>query len=79
MDVPGFRSVRLTLVPLILLTLAALELIRFRNGNVIWGDVILVGLCLLLALFGWIEEDNALESIRVPETLRVGRLPEPEG
>ena len=79
MDVPDFRSVRLTLVPLILRTLAALELIRFRNDNVIWGDVILVGLCLPLVLFGCIEEDNALESIRVPETLRVDRLPEPEG
>jgi hypothetical protein len=65
----------LTLVPLTLLTLAALELIRFRNREVIWGAVILVGLCLVLALFGWIEENN----IRVPdEVWRVDRLPEPE-
>jgi hypothetical protein len=66
-------------VPLILLTLAALELIRFRNGPVIWGAVILVGLCILLALWGWIEEHSGLEGFRVPESWRVDRLPEPEG
>jgi len=73
---PARTNHRLTLVPLILLTLAALELIRFRNGPVIWGAVILVGLCLLLALFGWIEEDDGLEGFRVPEALRIDRLPE---
>jgi hypothetical protein len=70
---------RLTLVPLVLLTLPALELIRDRNQqDVLWGAVILVGLCLLLALFGWIEEDRSLETVRVPDVLRVDRLPEPE-
>jgi hypothetical protein len=72
---PAWTGDGLTLVPLMLLTLAALELIRFRNGEVIWGAVILVGLCLVLALFGWIEEN----SIRVPdEVWRIDRLPEPE-
>jgi len=75
---PARTDHRLTVVPLVLLTLAALELIRFRNGPVIWGAVILVGLCLLLALFGWIEEGSGLEGVRVPETLRVDRLAETE-
>jgi hypothetical protein len=71
---------RLTLVPLVLLTLPALELIRLRNSPVvIWGAIILVGLCLLLAVFGWVEEDRNLETVRVPEEFwRVDRLPEPE-
>jgi hypothetical protein len=70
----------LTLVPLVLLTLPALELIRDRNDQqVLWGAVILVGLCRLLALFGWIEEDRSLETVRVPEEIwRVDRLPEPK-
>lgn len=76
---PARTGNRLTLVPLTLLTLPALELIRFRNGVVIWGAVILVGLCLLLALFGRVEEDSGLEGFRVPgEIWRVDRLPEPE-
>ena len=75
---PAKTDHRLTLVPFILLTLAALELIRYRSGPVIWGAVILVVLCLLLALLGWIEERNGLEGFRVPETLRVDRLPETE-
>jgi hypothetical protein len=76
---PTWTGRRLTLVPLILLTLASLELIRFRNSNVIWGAVILVGLCLLLALFGWIEETSGLERVRVPEEAwRLDRLPEAE-
>ena len=68
---------RLTVVPLVLLTLPALELIRFREDpNVQWGALILVGLCLLLALLGWIEEDRSLETVRVPEEIwRVDRLP----
>jgi hypothetical protein len=71
---------RLTLVPLVLLTLPALELIRYRNEqDVLWGAVILVGLCLLLAVFGWVEEDRSLETVRVPEEFwRVDRLPEAE-
>ncbi len=76
---PADTGSRLTLVPLVLLTLPSLELIRFRNDpNFQWGAVILVGLCLLLALFGWVEENRGLESIRVPEELRVDRLPEAE-
>ena len=71
---------RLTLVPLVLLTLPALELIRLRNSPVvIWGAIILVGLCLLLAVFGRLEEDRGLEGLRVPEEIwRVDRLPDPE-
>jgi hypothetical protein len=70
---------RLTLVPLVLLTLPSLELIRIRaDPSVQWGAVILVGLCLLLALFGWVEENRSLETLRVPEGLRVDRLPEAE-
>jgi hypothetical protein len=75
---PAWTDHRLTLVPLILLTLASLELIRFRNGDVIWSAVILVGLCLVLAVFGWIEEDRDLGSVGVPEALRLDRLPETE-
>jgi hypothetical protein len=70
---------RLTLVPGALLTLASLELIRLRNDEVIWGAVILVGLCILLVAFGWIEEHRGLDSLRVPEEIwRVDRLPEAE-
>jgi hypothetical protein len=70
---------RLTLLPLTLLTLPSLELIRFRAGDVIWGAVILLGLCLLLAVFGWIEDDGGLESFRVPdEVWRIDRLSEAE-
>jgi hypothetical protein len=76
---PARTGSRLTLVPLVLLTLPALELIRFRDGDVNWGAVILVGLCLVLAMFGWIEENRGLESFRVPEEIwRMDRLPEAE-
>lgn len=72
---------RLTLVPLILLTLPALELIRFRNNtDVLWGAIILVGLCLILTAYGWVEENRGLEGFRVPDEIwRVDRLPGAEG
>lgn len=76
---PRRTGIRLTLVPLLLLTLPALELIRFRDYPfVIWGAVILVGLSLLLAVCGWIEGNRGLEGLRVPEVWRVDRLPEAE-
>ena len=77
---PANTSGLLTLVPLVLLTLPSLELIRFRgDSDTQWGAIILVGLCLLLALCGWIEENRGLEGIRVPEQIwRVDRLPEAE-
>lgn len=76
---PAAPGLQLVLVPLVLLVLAALELIRFR-ASVIWTSVILVGLCLLLIVFGWLERTDRLESFRVPEEIwRIDRLPEPDG
>jgi hypothetical protein len=74
---PASTGGLLALVPLVLLALPSLELIRYRDDpNVQWGAVILVGLCLLLAVFGWIEEHRGLEGFRVPEEIwRVDRLP----
>jgi hypothetical protein len=70
----------LTLVPLALLVLPALELIRLRMNGVIWGGVILIVLCLLLTVCGWIEESGGgLENVRVPDDIwRIDRLPETE-
>jgi hypothetical protein len=70
----------LTLAPLVLLTLPALELIRGRGSQLSWAGVILVCLCVLLALLGWIEESRGgFESVRIPaEIWRVDRLPETE-
>ncbi len=71
---------RLTLVPLVLLPLPALQLLRYRDVTIVWGGVILVALCLLLAVLGWIEESGGgLERLRVPEFLRLDRLPEAQG
>ncbi len=77
---PASTGHGLTLVPLVLLILASLELIRFRDSSdVIWGAIILVALCLVLIVLGWIEENRGLEGVRVPEEIwRVDRLPEAE-
>lgn len=67
----------LTLQPLLALTLVGLELIATRDYGLTWGGGIVVGLCLLLACLGWIEErGGGLERFRVPEEIwRVDRLP----
>jgi hypothetical protein len=71
-----FPSDQLVALPLALLALTALELIQRRSEGMTWGGGILVGLCLLLALLGWMEPRGRLESIRVPEELwRIDRLP----
>lgn len=68
----------LVLIPLGLLALAALDIIRLRDAGITWGSVSVVGLCLLLALLGRVEQRDGLESLRVPEILRVDRLGPPE-
>jgi hypothetical protein len=68
----------LTLVPLALIALPALQLILLRSEAVRWGGVILICLSVLLALLGWIEERDGLERAGFPEFLRVDRLPETE-
>ena len=67
-------SPELVLLPLALLALAAIDLVDQRNDVVTWGRGALVGLCLLLALFGRIEQRRGLEGLRIPEALRLDRL-----
>jgi hypothetical protein len=67
-------DVRLVLLPLALLALAALELIRFREAGIEWGGGIVLGICLLLAFLGRVEQDGGLRNLHVPEILRVDRL-----
>jgi hypothetical protein len=77
---PASTGRLLTLAPVVLLTLASLELIRFRKSDVVWGGIILVGLCLLLVVYGWIEENSGRESARVrDEVWQVEGLPGAEG
>ena len=67
-------DVRLVLMPLALLALAALELIRFRDLGIAWGGGTIVGLCLLLAFLGRVEQGGGWANVHVPEILRVDRL-----
>jgi hypothetical protein len=71
---PAESADRLVLLPIALLALAALDLIRLRDAGITWGGGIVVGLCVLLALLGRTEQREGLESLRVPEVLRVDRL-----
>jgi hypothetical protein len=64
----------LVLVPLALLALATVDLIDQRAEAATWGRGAIVGLCLLLALLGRIEQREGLENARIPGALRVDRL-----
>ncbi len=67
-------DVRLVLMPLALLALAAVELIRFRDLGLAWGGGTVVGLCLLLAALGRVEQRGGWANVHVPELLRIDRL-----
>jgi hypothetical protein len=64
----------LVLLPLVLLALAAVDLIQAHGTGVTWGGGAVVALCLLLALLGRVEQHEGLENVRIPEMLRVDRL-----
>lgn len=67
-------SAELVLLPLALLALSTLDIIAARNEGISWGGGVVVILCLLLAVLGRIEERGDLDSVRIPEILRVDRL-----
>jgi len=73
---PSAPSRSLAVTPLLILPLPVLELVHERALGIAWGGVILISLCLLLAAFGWSEQRGSLERLRLPEVLRVDRLPE---
>ena len=65
---------RLVTLPVVLLGLAALDLIRLRAAGINWGGGAVVVLSLVLGLLGRVEQRGGLENLRVPEILRVDRL-----
>ena len=75
---PSGRAEELVLLPLGVLAMTALALVHERSNGMTWGGWILVGLSLVLSLCGWIEQRGDFDRIRVPEVLRVDRLPEAE-
>ena len=64
----------LVIVPLGMLSLEALYLIRWRSFSFPWGGWIVVGLCLVLAAFGWVEQRGGMDDAHVPSVLRLDRL-----
>jgi hypothetical protein len=67
-------SPELVLLPLGLLALATVDLINQGEDVLTWGRGAVVGLCLLLALLGRIEQQRGLERFRIPDALRVDRI-----
>ena len=68
----------LVLLPLALLALTVIEvsLVRRAFGIISWEGWVSIGLCVLLAVLGWLERTSRLERFRVPDEIwRVDRLP----
>jgi hypothetical protein len=64
-------SAGLVAIPLAMLTLAALQLIRFREFGMTWGRGAVIGLSLALAGLGWIQQRGLPEALHV-ERIEVG-------
>jgi hypothetical protein len=64
----------LVLLPLALLALATVDLINRGGAAITWGSAAVVGLCLLLALLGQIEQRGGFDNLRIPEALRIDRI-----
>ncbi len=69
----------LVLIPLALLALVSLGTVVDRGAEPNWGLVFSLALGVVLVLLGWIEPRGGIARLRLPEALRVDRLPEAEG
>jgi hypothetical protein len=72
----------LVLLPPALLVLTVLDVILARRAfaSITWEGWLSIGLCVLLAVLGWLERTSGLEKLRIPEEIwRVDRLPDVEG
>jgi len=68
----------LVLLPLALLSLTVLTVVQAHSAydQLTWQSWLSLGLCLLLAVLGWLERTDRLEKFRVPQEIwRVDRLP----
>ena len=76
----GSRSVasELVLIPGALLVLVILGAVVDRGMEPNWGLAVVLALGVLLLLLGWIEPRGGFAGLRLPEALRVDRLPETE-
>jgi hypothetical protein len=68
----AFRSELIVLLPLALVALAGVQLVALRDDGMTWGRGLVVGLSVMLVLFGWVERRRGLETL--PAALRVDRL-----
>ena len=76
----GPRSVEneLVLIPAVLLVLVILGSVVDRGAEPNWGLAVILALGVVLVLLGWIEPRGGTARLRLPEALRVDRLPETE-
>jgi hypothetical protein len=66
-------TVELALLPVALLGLAAIDLFAQREA-IRWGGGAVIGLCLLLAILGRVEQRQGFENFHMPNALRLDRL-----
>lgn len=65
----------LVLIPLSMLAVLTMVLIANRYLGFTWGGGIFIGLCVILAGLGWIEQRGGIERFRIPEEIwRVDRI-----
>ena len=78
--VTGSTSVadELVLIPLALLVLVSLGAVVDRGAEPNWGLAVSLVVGVVLVVLGWIEPRGGTARLRLPEALRVDRLPEAE-
>ena len=62
------------MLPLALVSLAALDALRYGLGELTWNTALLGGLAVALSALGLVERVGGFDQVHVPEPLRLDRI-----
>ena len=67
-------TTELVALPLVLVSLAVLDVLRRGLDDLAWNTALLGGLAVAMAVLGYVEREGGFQRVHVPDVLRIDRV-----